>query len=204
MAISSISLHGGQMGGLSHWAAAEIGLEARRQRVERQKVVQERLSELLFGLELNADEMAQYRARLVQALVCVDELADEAAAPNIAPARVPKEQLLLQTGGLGWRPFPVTEKLVEVSASQRLLERSLAKAVHAQISLDPQSAPRSYHSVGIVVAQGEQGQHHGEDRVELSGWGFEIMDAQEYPQIARLRLPPRFPSQADIVRCRAS
>ncbi len=201
MAIGGVSLG---LGDLGHWAQNELSPEARVQRVQRQKVVQERLSELLFGLELNLEEMAQYRARLVQALVNVDDLTSEAKLPSIAPARVPREKILLHTGGLGWRPFPVTERLVEASPTQRLLERSLAKAVQTQISLDPLSEPRSFHSVGVIVAQGAEGTRHGADRVELSSWGYQIVAAQDYPQIARLRLPPRFPSQADIIHFRAS
>lgn len=200
MAIGGVSLG---FGDLSHWAQ-ELSPEARVQRVSRQKVVQERLSELLFGLELNLEEMAQYRSRLVQALVNVDELTSESRVPSIKAAHVPREQILLRTGGMGWRPFPVTERLVEASPSQRLLERSLAKAVQTQISLDPLSVPRSFHSVGIIVAQGGEGTRYGADRVELSSWGFNIVAAGDYPQVARLRLPPRFPSQADIVRFRAS
>lgn len=204
MAIGSISLQGSHLGDLNQWASSEIGSDARRSRVQRQKVVQERLSELLFGLELNLEEMAQYRTRLVQALISVDDISGDSVVPSVAPTRVPRDQILLRTGGMSWRPFPVTEKLVDVSPSQRLLERSLARAVHTQMSLDPMSVPRSYHSVGIVVAQGAEGTRYGEDKVELSSWGFDIMAAQDYPQVVRLRLPPRFHSQADIVRFRAS
>lgn len=202
--LGSIGLQGSQLADLNQWATAEIGLEARQQRVRRQKMVQERLSELLFGLELNLEEMAQYRARLLQALVTVDDIAAESLMPPISSARVPREQILMRAGGMAWRPFPVTEKLVEVSPSQRLLERSLARAVHVQTSLDPRSEPRSFHTVGIVVAQGGEGTRYGEDRVELSGLGYDLMAARDYPQVARLRLPPRYPSQADIVRLRAS
>lgn len=204
MAVGGINLQSGHLGDLTHWATSEVGTQARRNRVERQKVVQERLSELLFGLELNLEEMAQYRARLVQALVSVDDIANDSKLPAIAPARVPRDQILLRTGGMSWRPFPITNRLVDVSPSQRLLERSLARAVHTQMSLDPMSVPRSFHSVGIVVAQGSEGTRYGEDKVELSSWGYDIMSAQDYPQVVRLRLPPRFPSQADIVRFRAS
>lgn len=201
MAIGGVSLG---LGDLGHWAQSELSPQARVQRNQRQKIVQERLSELLFGLELNLEEMAQYRSRLVQALVSVDDLANESSLPSIAPARVPKEKILLHTGGIGWRPFPVSERLVEASPTQRLLERSLAKAVRTQLSLDPLSVPRSFHTVGIIVAQGAEGTRYGADRVELSSWGYEIVTTGDYPQVARLRLPPRFPSQADIVRFRAS
>lgn len=204
MAITSLGMQGSHLSDLSHWATSQVGHEARRNRVQRQQVVKERLSELLFGLELNLEEMAQYRARLVQALVCVDDIASDSSLPPITPAKVPRDQVILRTGGVNWRPFQITEKLVDISPTQRLLEHSLAKAVQAQISLNPMSVPRCYHTVGIVVAQGSEGVRYGEDRVELSSWGFEIMDAKDYPEVARLRLPPRFPSQAEIVKFRAS
>lgn len=202
--LGSISLQGSQLADLSQWATTEIGMEARQQRVRRQKVVQERLSELLFGLELNLEEMALYRARLLQALVTVEDIGAESVMPSVQSARVPRDQILMRAGGMAWRPFPVTEKLVEVSPSQRLLERSLARAVQVQASLDPRSEPRSFHSVGIVVARGGEGTRHGADRVELSGVGYDLMAARDYPQVAQLRLPPRYPSQADIVRLRVS
>lgn len=204
MALRSLQMHGANLSTLGQWAHAELQPSARQDRGQRQHVVQQRLSELLFGLELNLEEMAQYRNRLLQALVCVDEITADSSLPNPSSARIAPTQQILKMGSLGWRPFPITERLIDVSPTQRLLERSLARAVKIQHALDPKSKSYSFHSIGIIVAQGSEGLRVGEDRVELSSWGYEVMEAKDYPQIVRLRLPPRYPTKTDIIKLYAS
>lgn len=204
MAIGAMNCYGTNLGSLTQWASQDIGIVARRNRSKRQEVVQQRLTELLFGLELNIEEMSQYRARLLQALVGVDDVINEPAVPNISTARVGRSEQVFKTGGIGWRPFKITQRAVEVSGGQRLMEVSLARAIKLQHSLDPQSIGRPIHSVGIVVARGSEGVRQGEDLIELSSWGYEVMENRDFPKISQLRLPPRFPNQIDFMRLCAS
>lgn len=191
-------------GGLDRWAIAQTTLLARQRKSQDKEHIHQRLGDLLYGLDLDIEELRNYRARLVQALTQVDSLEGSVKLAPLDNALITRQQMLVKTGGTVWSPIRVTNKLVEVAPVQRLIEHRLAKAVSRQFSLDPMSAPRSFHSVGIVVASGSDGVQQGSDRVELSGWGMEIMSKKDYPKVAKLRLPPRFPSHAEIVKFRAS
>ena len=199
-----IGISGANVGGLDRWAIVQTTRAARTRSAEKKTLVQERLSELLFGLDLDLEEMREYRSRLVSALAQVDSIEQELQVPGLEAAKINRQDLLLKTGGNIWKPFPVTTKLVEVKPVQRIMEGRLAKFLQTRLSLDPKSEPRSFHSVGIIVAQGTEGKRHGSDRVELTGWGMEVMTKKDYPKIARLRLPPRYPSHAEIVKFNAS
>lgn len=199
-----IGIQGGNVGGLDRWAIVQSTRAARLKNLEKKNFVQERLSELLYGLDLDLEEMTNYRARLVQALANVDSIEQQVQVPSLERAKISRDDLMLRTGGTIWKPFPVTQKLVEIKPVQRILQGKLARAVATHIALNPKSEPKSFHTVGIVVAQGAEGVRQGSDKVELTGWGMEIMSAKDYPKVARLRLPPRYPSQAEIVKFRAS
>ncbi len=205
MALGQISFGGGDAGSLDRWAIVQASKHGRAEQTERQKLVTERLSELLFGLELNLEEMAQYRGRLVEALGQIDKIESETSLrPLNPPTRIPRDEMLLRLGGMNWRPFEVSQKTLEIPPAQKIFRTTLAKAVKNHIALNPKSEPRAFHEVGIVVAQGTEGTRQGSDRVELSSWGLAVISSQDYPQVAQLRLPPRFPSQAEIVSFRAS
>lgn len=199
-----IGISGSNVGGLDRWAMMQTTRAARLRQAKKKTVVQERLSELLFGLDLDMEEMREYRSRLVSALAQVDSIENQTVVPSLKKAKISRDDLLLCTGGMIWKPFPVTTNLVEVKPIQRIMEQRLGKFLETLVSLNPKSEPRSFHSVGIVVAQGSEGMRHGSDRVELTGWGMQVMSAKDYPKVARLRLPPSYPSQAQIVKFRAS
>ena len=201
----SINISGSDFGtSLDRWAVVQTTRQARAQKLKDKDHIHQRLGDLLYGLDLDIEELRNYRARLVQALNQVDRLESSVTLPPLDNALITRQQMLVKTGGAVWSPREITNKLVEVAPVQRLIEHRLAKAVSTRFSLDPMSAPRSFHSVGIVVASGTEGVRQGSDRVELSGWGMEIMSKKDYPKVAKLRLPPRFPSQAEIVKFRAS
>ncbi len=205
MAFAQVNLSSGDSGGLERWALLQTSRRGRTEQAERQKLVTERLSELLFGLDLNAEEMALYRARLLDALTRIDQLEQEPSlVPIRPPVRIPKDEMLLRIGGFNWRPFEVSQSSLEIPTGQKIFRQTLAKAVRSHIELNPKSEPRSYHEVGIVVAQGAEGTRHGSDRVELSSWGLEAVQMKDFPNVTHLRLPPRFPSRADIISFRAS
>ena len=93
---------------------------------------------------------------------------------------------------------------MEITPTHRLHSRNLARTLQTVYLQNPKSVHKSYHTVGIVVAQGGEGTRWGEDRVELTRWGLDVVSAKDYPKVARLRLPPRFPTQAEMVKFRVS
>ena len=105
---------------------------------------------------------------------------------------------------MAWLPAKQSTKVIDISPAHQIHSRNIAKTLKTLYSLNPKSVHRSFHAVGIIVAQGSEGTRWGEDRVELSQWGMDVVSSQDYPKIARLRLPPRFPTQAEMVKFRVS
>ena len=64
------------------------------------------------------------------------------------------------------------------------------------------SEPQPFYSVDIKLEDTFDDRICGEDRVDLSHGGFDIVTSQDYPQVAGLRLPPRFPTQAQLATFR--
>ena len=54
--------------------------------------------------------------------------------------------------------------------------------------------PQAFYSVDIKVEDAFDERHAGEDRVDLTHPGLDLVSAGNYPQVAGLRLPPRFPT----------
>lgn len=66
----------------------------------------------------------------------------------------------------------------------------------------PPDEGRSFYSVDVVVADALHDQVCGQDQVELSEGAFHLVTNHDYPAVAGLRLPPRFPSQAQVAAFR--
>ena len=199
-----ITLQGGSAGSLDRWALLQLSKPLRQQRDLRKVDIQEQLSQLLFGVDLSPGELQLYRARLLDAISRVDQL-EHSGLLSVSPKlAIPRSNLMMQVGTIGWLPSTQISKTVEATPAHEIHSRNLAKALGTALALNPKSAHQSFHSVGIVVAQGSEGVRWGEDKVELTQWSLKIMNAKDFPQVARLRLPPRFPTQAEMVQFRAS
>lgn len=199
-----INLHSGSVGNLDRWAMLQLSRPLRQQRDERKNQIQEQLSQLLFGVDLSPDELRLYKARLIDAISRVDQLEQSGLLNLGRQLAIPKDNIMLQVGGMTWLPTKTPNKVLDLSPTQELHSRNLAKAVGTALALNPKSVRSSFHSVGIVVAQGSEGVRVGEDKVELTQWGIKIMNTQDYPKVSHLRLPPRYPTQAEMVQFRAS
>ncbi|MFA7484195.1 MAG: hypothetical protein WC314_27115 [Vulcanimicrobiota bacterium] len=201
--ISSLGIGGAGVDTLERWALAQFTAPARMQRAQRKERIHEELSQLLFGVDLSPGELRLYRARLLEAIARVDDLE---RAEFFLPERnlsVPRARMMMPVSGIGWLPSEQTTRTVEVSAAHEVHSRNLAKTLQTALALNPKSVHRDFHCVGIVMARGGEGVRWGEDKVQLSQWGLSVVNAQDYPKVAKLRLPPRFPSQAEMVQFRA-
>lgn len=201
--IGHLGVSGGGIDSLERWALAQFSPPARTQRKHRKEQVQEELSQLLFGVDLSPGELQIYRARLLDAIARVDGLEQGKLLTMGGQLSVPRSKMMVTVGGMGWLPAERTQKSVEVSAEHEIHSRNLARTLRTSLALDPKSVHRDFHAVGIVVARGADGVRWGEDKVQLSQWGLDIVNSQDYPKVARLRLPPKFPTQAEMVKFRA-
>jgi hypothetical protein len=204
MEISNLAVQNSGVGDLNRWAMVQFSGLARKERQERTLSVQDNLSQLLFGVDLSPDELRKYRSRLLDVISRVEAL--EQVTQLQVPDRiaVPRSNMMLQVGSLGWLPSATTQKSVEVTPIHQIHSRNLAKTLSTLLSLNPKSVHQSFHTVGIVVARGGEGERYGADKVELSQWGLRVVNSRDYPKVVSLRLPPRFPSHAEMVKYRVS
>ena len=204
MDIPSFSVSGSGVGNLDKWALLQFSRLARQERQERRSEVHDRLSQLLFGVDLNPDELTLYRARLLDAISRVEALENQIRLQPPGDLQIPRSKVMMRVGDMAWLPAKQSTKVIDISPAHQIHSRNIAKTLKTLYSLNPKSVHRSFHAVGIIVAQGSEGTRWGEDRVELSQWGMDVGSSQDYPKIARLRLPPRFPTQAEMVKFRVS
>jgi hypothetical protein len=202
--ISGLSVHSGGIDSLERWALAQFSAQVRQKRQSETARVQDELSQLLFGVDLDPGQLKEYRARLLDAIARVDGLEQDRILRLGGELSVPRSKMMMTVGGMGWLPSKTTLKSIEVTPAQEIHSRNLAKTLQTVLAQNPKSVPRDFHTVGIVVARGAEGERWGQDKVQLSQWGLDIVHAKDYPSVARLRLPPRFPTQAEMVQFRAS
>lgn len=204
MELPGLSVSAGGVGNLDKWALVQFSRTARKERAERRSEVHDQLSHLLFGVDLNPDELTLYRARLMDAISKVEALENQIRLKPKGELAIPRSNVMMRVGDMAWLPAKQSTKIVDISAAHQIHSRNMAKTLSTLYSLNPKSVHRSHHAVGIIVAQGSEGTRWGEDRVELSQWGLDVVSSGDFPKIARLRLPPRFPTQAEMVKFRVS
>lgn len=201
MELGSVSVHSAGIGDLDKWALVQLSRQGRMQRQSRSEQTQESLSQLLFGVDLNPEQLRAYKTRLLDAISKVDALEHSLELPLTERLSVPRRQMMYQVGNLAWLPTSKQEeRLYEPTATHEIHSRNLAKNLKLLHNLDPRSVHRSFHAVGIVVGRGGEGTRWGEDKVELSQWGLQVVQQKDYPKVASLRLPPRFPTQIEMVK----
>lgn len=195
-----LSVHGGHVGNLDKWALLQMSRQERVLRKERSEQTQESLSKLLFGVDLSPDELRLYKARLLDVISKVDALESGLQIPFKDDLAIPKNKLMYQVGNLGWLPGKSETPLIANTPSQEIHSRNLARNLQLLYSLNPKSVHQSFHTVGIVVGRAGEGTRWGEDKVELSQWALNVVHQGDYPKVASLRLPPRFPTQVEMVQ----
>lgn len=169
------------------WSLVKARRVAQAERQEGQAFVEERLASLLLGQDLNPGQQADYVRRLAGTAALAAQLGEGLDVPDISPARIPREKLLFKAGGVTWRPFPVTQRQVAVTPLQRRLQDRLALALRNKMAAAPESVRTCVYAAGIAV--GSHQMPWDEDRIELSGWGMEILAAE-----TRLRQAPILPA----------
>ncbi|MCA9796441.1 MAG: hypothetical protein KC910_31755 [Candidatus Eremiobacteraeota bacterium] len=182
------------------WGLLQVSRARRSASSRRVEEVRERLSELLFGLNLDLGELYAYRTRILDAINLAENLEGGLELPNLDDFRTPAEQKLYRIGGLIWTPQPRPADAIQVTAEHQLHTHKLLET-HRRLGALGDDGERSVvHQVGIVVAHLQEGKRMGSDVVEMTHTGFEVLtDPGQATQVARLRLPPRFPREAEIL-----
>lgn len=177
------------------WSLVKARREAVRFRQEGRNFVAERLGSLLLGQNLDPAEQAEYVRRLAGTSAQAAELEQGPQVPDLSRARIARDLLLCKAGGVGWRLFPISTRAVVVSPLQRRLQERLAVALKDKLGAAPESARTCIHAVGITLDRGPfTTPWHDEDRVEMTGWGMEILTLQ-----GSLRSAPRLPPPPAIL-----
>ncbi len=180
------------------WALVQL---ARKQRDSggRAQQVRDQLSQLLYGLALDLSQLQSYRAKLLQALDLADQLTDIPGNLSLDEGRIPGDKKIYRLGSVVWHPTKITHNPLTTSAEHQIhnltLINNMERAVAAMTSRDRLVV----HKVGIVVASNFEGVEAGADQIELTSSGFEVLHDPGPDNVVHLRLPPRFPSQADFI-----
>lgn len=175
------------------WGLVKSRRVSQAERQEGQAFVEECLAGLLLGHNLSQAQQAQYVRRLAGTAALAVGLREGLEVPDLAPALVPRERLLLRAGGTGWRPFPITHRQVAVTPLQRRLQDRMALALKHKNAGSPESARTCVVAVRITVDHGfAKSDWHQEDRVELSGWGLQTLAVEQQLQSAPVLPQPRF------------
>lgn len=167
-------------GGAGRWALVRSRREAHQRRLEGKEFVEKRLDSLLFGRDLTPREQSIYASRLSMAAADAQAMEQGPEVGSLLSAVVARENLRCKVGGAAWKVAPFRNNSVEGSPDQRRLQERLAIAWKDSRALDPKARRTLIHSVGVAVEDALSGTlAHGRDRVELSGWGLEILFGSE-------------------------
>lgn len=148
------------------WSLVKARREARGERQEAREYVEQQLSSVLLGVELGEAEQAQYVSRLAQTAGIARELREDLEVPELSEARVSRDLYIIKAGGISWRPFPLSQRQVEVTPLHRRLQARMAMAIKQRRKTAPESLPVQVHAIAFEYAG-----RRLEDRVEISGWG---------------------------------
>lgn len=190
-------ISGGVRAGISPqrelWSLVKSRRVSQAERREGQAFVEQRLGSLLLGQELTPVQQGDYVRRLAGTAGQAVQLAQGVQVPDLAPARIPRDQLLLKAGGVSWRPFPISHKRVNVTPLHRRMQDRMALALKTKMGAEAKSIRTCVHAVGITVDRGYfKTSWNDEDRVELSGWGLETLVLQQKLSTAPVLPAPQF------------
>ncbi len=149
-------------------------VKARRQaQVERQEglgYVEEQLSSVLLGVELGEAEQSEYIQKLSGTAAAAQEIREDLEVTDIKDARVSRDLYLIKAGGISWRPFPLSQRQVEVAPLHRRLQARMARAIKQRRKLAPESVRSTVYSIAFQGVGKKDS-----DRLDLSGWGMKVL-----------------------------
>lgn len=193
MEISGAGIRAGISSQRELWSLVKSRRLSQAERREGQAFIEQRLGSLLLGQELSPAQQGEYVRRLAGTAGQAAQLAQGVEVPDLSPARIPRDRLLLKAGGVAWRPFPITRRKVNVTPLHRRMQDRMALALRAKMGTDARSVRTCVHAVGITVDRGYfTTSWNDEDRVELSGWGLETLLMQEKLSAAPVLPAPQF------------
>lgn len=164
------------------WNLVKARRELQEQRQQALGYVEQQLSSVLLGVELEPAEQAEYVSRLAQTVGDALTLQQGPEVPELSEAKLTRDLYVIKAGGICWRPFPLSQRQVEVTPLHRRLQARMAGAIKQRRKMAPESLPMQIQAVGFSFAGRRQ-----EDRVEISGWGVRAL---ERDKTAALSLPP--------------
>ena len=190
----------GDLSSSQKWAMVQVSRRQRALRGRRADEVKEELSQLLFGLDLDLGQLQSYRMKLLTALDLADELSQFSGNLDLSHGRVSAEKRLFRMGGAIWHPGKPPEKPITSSAEHQLHSLQVVSNLDRLQRSIPKGERRVFHSVGIVVARNFEGVRAGADEVQLTNQGFDALTSPDDDgRVVHLRLPPRFPREADFL-----
>lgn len=163
------------------WNLVKARRESQEQRQEALGYVEQQLSSVLLGVELEPAEQSEYVNRLAQTVGDALTLQQGPEVPELSEAKLTRDLYVIKAGGIRWRPFPLSQRQVEVTPLHRRLQARMAGAIKQRRKMAPESLPMQIQTVGFSFAG-----HRQEDRVEISGWGVRAL---ERDKTAALSLP---------------
>lgn len=179
------------------WAMVQVSRRQRALRGRRADEVKEELSQLLYGLDLDLGQLQSYRMKLLTALDLADELASFGGNLNLDQGRVSAEKRIFRMGNAIWHPGKPPENPITSTAEHQLHSLQVVSNLERLRKSIPQGERRTAYSVGIVVARNFEGVRAGADEVQLTSGGFQALTDPD--KVVHLRLPPRFPREADFL-----
>ena len=160
----------------------------------------QQISQALYGLDLEIAELMEYRLRLSQAMLLLQDLREPLATPS-AQLIVPREQRLFQVGTIAWQASPVLQGEPFCATPAQVFEaRRLAK-IHEFIANEEAGFS---HQVTIKVKSSGATCHLGFDEVRLSQAGNQALRSGQDAPVKTLRMPPKFHRQVDFLNCSRS
>ncbi len=155
------------------------------------------LGELLYGVQLELQDLLTYRVKLAEALEVLDQLREPAAVEAVAR---PREQRIFSIGNIGWQP-PAIQQGEPFSATPAQFFHS-RKLLRYQTFIQQDEVALT-HRVHIKLQSGLKTYNRGSDLITLSRQGMEAIQSGSDEPVRTLRLPPRFHRQVDFLKCAA-
>lgn len=152
------------------WSIVKARREAQAERQEGLGYVEQQLSSVLLGVELGEAEQAEYVRKLSGTAAAAQEIREDLEVTDITEARVSRDLYLVKAGGISWRPFPLSQRQVEVAPLHRRLQARMARAIKQRRKLAPESLRSTVYSIAFQGVGGKDA-----DRLDLSGWGTKVL-----------------------------
>lgn len=196
MKIASPGLQAGLSAQRQLWQLVKAQRQASQERQAGQAFVAQQLAGLLLGRDLTPEQQLEVVRKLSATSDLARRVLHDLSVPDGNQARIPRHNLVIRTGGVAWRPFPMTYRPVPVAPLQKRLQNRMALALQTH-QATRSTAPRvCVLTVGFQVdCGGGLSLQGGADRVELSSWGLESLALE-----GQILKPPTLPRPRVLVQ----